>query len=104
LHLWYLEHNDDILAQKFLSPLAVENVQTRPTMTTRSSSRESLRRTVEGSIGAIGGIVGGWRSSSAPPGDRKKEDEKEMEGEDIVMEDVDVEEEHRGRGRRRSLG
>jgi hypothetical protein len=90
-----------------VSPFAVESVQQRPTMTTRSSSRESLRRAVEGGIGVIAGIVGGWRSSSAPPGDRKKaEPSDEIEGEDIVMEDVDVDVqvEHRGRGRRRSLG
>jgi hypothetical protein len=88
-----------------VSPLDVETVQTRPSMTTRSSSRESLRRAVEGGIGVIAGIVGGWRSSSAPPGGRKKgEDEKEKEGEDIAMEDVDVDVEESGRGRRRGLG
>jgi hypothetical protein len=87
-----------------VSPLALETVQTRPTMATRSSSRESLRRAVEGGIGVIAGIIGGWRSSSAPPGDRKKEDE--ASGEDVVMADadVDVQVQHRGRGRRRSLG
>ncbi|KAI4850454.1 hypothetical protein E4T44_02740 [Aureobasidium sp. EXF-8845] len=89
-----------------VSPLAgVKTHQTRPSMTTRSSSRESLRRAVEGGIGVIAGIVGGWRSSSAPPGNRNQaEDEKEKGGEDIVMEDVDAEVEERGRGRRRSLG
>jgi hypothetical protein len=101
------------------SPLASPHVgavtqQQRPTMTTRSSSRESLRRAVEGGIGVIAGLVGGWRSSSAPApvGRRKEEVEVAGEGdkEDVVMEDVaeggDEEEQEsgRGRGRRRSLG
>lgn len=89
-----------------VSPLAANPTPARPTMVTRSSSRESLRRAVEGGIGVIAGIVGSWRSSSAPPVGRKREDEPESETEDIVMEDVDVQdsEKGRGRGRRRSLG
>jgi hypothetical protein len=79
-------------------------------MVTRSSSRESLRRAVEGGIGVIAGFVG-WRSSSAPPGGRKREEVEKMEKEDVVVEDMDdgleqvqVEDSGRGRGRRRSLG
>jgi hypothetical protein len=94
------------------SPLASPHVgvskQQRPTMPTRSSSRESLRSAVEGGIGVIAGIVGGWRSSSAPPTHRRKEEEVEREGEDVVMEDVSGDsqgqESVRGRERRRSLG
>jgi hypothetical protein len=88
-----------------ISPLAVSSTQ-RSGVVTRSSSRESLRRAVEGGIGVIAGILG-WRSSSAPPGGRKREEaDKEVESEDVVMEDVEVhmEEIGRGRGRRRSLG
>lgn len=76
-------------------------------MVTRSSSRESLRRAVEGGIGVIAGIVG-WRSSSAPPGSRRKEEVVEVESEDVVMADADVgvqvQDSGRGRGRRKSLG
>jgi hypothetical protein len=75
-----------------ISPLVLSTTQQRPSMTTRSSSRESLRRAVEGGIGVIAGIVGGWRSSSAPPSNRRKEEvaaERKGEGEDVVMEDVD---------------
>jgi hypothetical protein len=94
------------------SPLAVNSTQ-RPSMTTRSSSRESLRRAVEGGIGVIAGLVGGWRSSSAPAPVGRKREEVEREGDDVVMEDVDFDgevrdgEDHdagRGRVRRRSLG
>lgn len=89
-----------------VSPLAVNPPQSRPTMVTRSSSRESLRRAVEGGIGVIAGIVGSWRSSSAPPVSRKREEDVEVEAEDVVMVDIDVQddEQERGRGRRRSLG
>jgi hypothetical protein len=80
-------------------------------MVTRRSSGESLRRAVEGGIGVIAGIVGSWRSSSAPPVGRKREEEieREREMEDVVMEDEEVQvqlEDTRGRerGRRRSLG
>jgi len=84
------------------SPLATNKSQQRSTMVTRSSSRESLRRAVEGGIGVIAGIVGSWRSASAPPVGRRKEDE--AQGEDVVMEDVTVQIPQRGRGRRRSFG
>ena len=89
-----------------VSPLATNPTPSRPTMTTRSSSRESLRRAVEGGIGVIAVIVGSWRSSSAPPVSRKREEDVEVDTEDIVMEDVDMQdsEQERGRGRRRSLG
>lgn len=90
-----------------VSPLAVTSTQQGLTMVTRSSSRESLRRAVEGGIGVIAGIVG-WRSSSAPPGSRRKEEVVEVESEDVVMADADVgvqvQDSGRGRGRRKSLG
>lgn len=92
-----------------VSPLVASTTPPRPTMVTRSSSKESLRRAVEGGIGVIAGIVGSWRSSSAPPVNRRKENEVAEGGsEDVVMEDVQLEVEvqqtERGRGRRRSLG
>jgi hypothetical protein len=108
-------HSRSEIPSPLASPQARTSTQQRPTMTTRSSSRESLRRAVEGGIGVIAGIVGGWRSSSAPaPVGRKREEEQaEREGEDVVMEDGGVEDvsgngevqdDERGRGRRRSLG
>ncbi|KAG9604238.1 hypothetical protein KCU77_g289, partial [Aureobasidium melanogenum] len=69
---------------------------------TRSSSRESLRRAVAGSIGVVAGIVG-WRSYSAPPVGRGKQENRDMD-EDVDMLDVDVDEKGNGRGRRKSLG
>jgi len=77
-----------------ISPLATSE---RPAVT-RSSSRETLKRAVEGGIGAIAGFMGGWRSNSAPPVARRKEAEEEFENVDIVMEDVSQ------GGRRRSFG
>ncbi|KAG9700544.1 hypothetical protein KCU95_g741, partial [Aureobasidium melanogenum] len=84
------------------SPLASNGQESR--RVTRSSSRESLRKAVEGGIGVIAGLVGGWRSYSAPPVGRRKEDEEE-DG-DVGMVDVELEEKGIGskRGRRKSLG
>jgi hypothetical protein len=108
-------HSRSEIPSPLASPLAGSSTQQRPPITTRSSSRESLRRAVEGGIGVITGLVGVWRSSSAPaPVGRKREEEQaEREGEDVVMEDGGVEDvsgngevqdDERGRGRRRSLG
>ncbi|CAD0091282.1 unnamed protein product [Aureobasidium vineae] len=76
------------------SPLVVSNQ--RPVVA-RSSSRESLRKAVEGGINVLTGIVGNWRSYSAPPVARKREDETEVD--DVVMEDVQLSETGRGGGR-----
>lgn len=86
------------------SPLAEVSQESR--RVTRGSSRESLRRAVEGGIGVIAGFVGVWRSYSAPPVGRRKEDEEE-DG-DVGMVDVDLDDKGsgngRGRSRRKSLG
>ncbi|KAI4723956.1 hypothetical protein E4T49_08318 [Aureobasidium sp. EXF-10728] len=79
------------------SPLATSDLH-RPSVT-RTSSRESLRRAVEGGINVLTGIVGTWRSYSAPPVGRKRDDEVV----DVGMEDVEGGESER-RGRRKSLG
>ncbi|KAI5271646.1 hypothetical protein E4T47_05108 [Aureobasidium subglaciale] len=79
------------------SPLAISNSGPRPTVT-RTSSRESLRKAVEGSIGAIAGFMGSWRSNSAPPVTRRKEEEEEVETFDIADEHVQK------KTRRKSLG
>ncbi|KAK5999369.1 hypothetical protein QM012_005494 [Aureobasidium pullulans] len=95
------------------SPL-VEDVVQRPKVT-RSSSRESLRRAVEGGFGVLAGFVGGWRSFSAPPttARRKEEVGDGVSDGNVKMVDVDVElvnveiaenDRGRGRGRRKSLG
>lgn len=82
------------------SPLA----DSRPRVT-RSSSRESLRRAVEGGIGVIAGIVG-WRSYSAPPVGRRKDET--AADEDVDMVDVELSPSGSERGiervRRKSLG
>ncbi|KAI5199449.1 hypothetical protein E4T39_06235 [Aureobasidium subglaciale] len=69
------------------SPLAPSQLGARPRVT-RTSSRESLRRAVEGGIGAIAGFMGGWRSYSAPPVTRRKEEQEEVETLDIADEHV----------------
>ncbi|KAG9528198.1 hypothetical protein KCU93_g4511, partial [Aureobasidium melanogenum] len=69
---------------------------------TRSSSRDGLRRAVEGGIGVLAGIVGGWRSYSAPPVGRRKEEDTDA---DVEMVDVELSASgSSGRGRRKSLG
>lgn len=86
------------------SPLASDGQQ-KPRVT-RSSSRESLRRAVEGGIGVIAGIVG-WRSYSAPPVDRRRKDEGSGDEDgDVDMVDVELSPSGggHGRGRRKSLG
>ncbi|KAH0365936.1 hypothetical protein KCU65_g5652, partial [Aureobasidium melanogenum] len=91
------------------SPLALAADGEQSRRVTRSSSRESLRRAVEGGIGVLAGFVG-WRSYSAPPVGRRKEDG--VEDEDTEMVDVDLSADEkgsgsgsgRGRSRRKSLG
>ncbi|KAG9959678.1 hypothetical protein KCU61_g7259, partial [Aureobasidium melanogenum] len=68
----------------------------------RSSSRDSLRRAVGGGIGVLAGIVGGWRSYSAPPVGRRKGDENTDV--DVDMVDVELDDKRNGRDRRKSLG
>lgn len=76
------------------SPLSVVEDGPRQRIT-RSSSRETLRRAVEGGIGAIAGLVGGWRSNSAPPTSERRQLDRADDG-DTEMGGMNLE-------RRRSL-